>query len=39
MLSKRTKNILNFQKQTFKIQFLAFLLKFTKNYLIRQNLI
>ena len=37
MLPERKKYILKISKQKFKIQFLAFLRKFTKNYLIGHN--
>ena len=39
MLSERTKIHFKISKQKFKIQFTAFLRKFTKNHLIDQNVI
>ena len=39
MLSEREKNHFKISKQKIKIQFLTYLLKLTKNHLIRQNVI
>ena len=39
MLFERQKIHFKFSKQKFKIQFIAFLCKFTKNHLIDQNVI
>ena len=39
MLSEREKLHFKISKQNFKIQFIAFIRKFTKNHLIDQNLI
>ena len=38
-MSERKKKHFRISKQKFKIQFLAYLRKFTKNHLIRQNVI
>ena len=39
MLSERNKIDFKISKQKFKIQFIAYLSKFTKNHLIGQNII
>ena len=39
MLSEREKIHFKISKQKFEIQFLAFIRKFTKNHLIRENVI